>query len=350
MHDINSLYTKMFNSKYNSKGHLFEARFKTNFADKDAYLLPLVRHMHRNPKRERMVYDPKEYPYSSLTKYLDGQKREEPDMKDEIEEVFGKLKGREADFENYCKVVSRQDVADMKKTLKKRILGTKDFSDMVKGVIEKSANRNEKAKLIRKSFRAYVAMGVAAFVMVLGIAGFLGQQALTLKTEYDKTLATYDSTIKMLKSERDKAIMANKSAEEYAWKIRVAEEALSDLKSDREAAKKRQMELDGYQWNIGLKEIGGQGRENDVIVFTSLRVKSERLNRDGFIGTQYSKRVKRGKMVWETIQRNGKGESASWKGEWDGNVMRGVMRREYLNGLTRDYSFTSMGARMPIGR
>ena len=88
MHDINSLYTKKFNSRYNRKGHLFQERFKAVIAEKEAHLLQLVRHIHLNPVRMGMVEKPEDYPHSSHNKYLDQDKRSHPDMNREVEEVF----------------------------------------------------------------------------------------------------------------------------------------------------------------------------------------------------------------------------------------------------------------------
>ena len=65
MHDINSLYTKMFNGKYKRKRHLFQSRFKAVIAEKTANLLPLTRHIHRNSSRIGISDDPKDYPFSS---------------------------------------------------------------------------------------------------------------------------------------------------------------------------------------------------------------------------------------------------------------------------------------------
>ena len=101
MHDINSLYTKIFNSQYNRKGHLFQERFKAAFAEKEAYLLPLTRHIHMNPKYSGVAGELRDYPYSSYPQFLDPAKRQYPDMAGEIEEVFEALKGREDEFEKY---------------------------------------------------------------------------------------------------------------------------------------------------------------------------------------------------------------------------------------------------------
>ena len=47
MHDLNSLYTKYFNGRYQKRGHLFESRFRSVLVEKAAYLLAMTRHIHR---------------------------------------------------------------------------------------------------------------------------------------------------------------------------------------------------------------------------------------------------------------------------------------------------------------
>ena len=46
MHDLNSRYTKTYNSRYGKKGHLFQSRFKSILIEKDDYLLRISRYIH----------------------------------------------------------------------------------------------------------------------------------------------------------------------------------------------------------------------------------------------------------------------------------------------------------------
>ncbi len=67
-------YTLYFNRKYNLVGHLFQGRYKAILCDRDAYLLELVRYLHLNPVRSKMVMDPAEYQWSSHRAYLERRK------------------------------------------------------------------------------------------------------------------------------------------------------------------------------------------------------------------------------------------------------------------------------------
>lgn len=353
MHDINSLYTKMFNSKYNSKGHLFEARFKTTLAEKGGNLLDLIRHIHLNPKREKIVYDPKDYPYSSHEKYLDESKRREPDMCSEIEETFKMLKGRETDFAAYVARITKKEQSEIKKRVhKKRVLGSKVFQERMKKMMKKRVYQTSAAMKLERVHGLYSKLAIVAVAGIALLVVFFSKQQAELITEYDKTLVVYDKTVTMLKQEQAKAVRANESAEEYAWKIRVAEKALEDLRQVKKVAIDSARKLDGYLWQIRMRQIGGPKglfQDTDTIIFNAGRVGSANLKREGFQSSNYSKKILRdGKVTWETIQKNPKGDTASWRGEWDGKVMKGVLSKRSAKGIRRDFSFIATSVK--IGR
>jgi len=63
-------YTRYLNARLKRVGHLFEGRFKAYLVDQDRYGLALVRYIHLNPVRARIVQQPAAYPYSSHRAYL----------------------------------------------------------------------------------------------------------------------------------------------------------------------------------------------------------------------------------------------------------------------------------------
>jgi hypothetical protein len=69
---INFTYTQYFNRKYHKVGHLFQGRYKGYLCDKNEYLLTLVRYIHLNPVRAKIVKRPEEYEWSSHREYLTG--------------------------------------------------------------------------------------------------------------------------------------------------------------------------------------------------------------------------------------------------------------------------------------
>ncbi len=75
MQNILFRYTRYWNAKYHNVGHLFQGRYKAILCDKDNYLLELIRYLHLNPVRSKLVNDPDRYPWSSHRAYLEGTGR-----------------------------------------------------------------------------------------------------------------------------------------------------------------------------------------------------------------------------------------------------------------------------------
>ena len=67
---VASQYARSVNKRLNRSGHLFERRYRGNLVNKDAYLLQLLRYIHRNPLTARMVDNLDRYPWSSHRAYL----------------------------------------------------------------------------------------------------------------------------------------------------------------------------------------------------------------------------------------------------------------------------------------
>ena len=68
-------YARLTQAKLRTTGHLFEKRYYPVLVDADEYLLELLRYVHLNPVRARMVRTADEYPWCSHHVYLG--KREE---------------------------------------------------------------------------------------------------------------------------------------------------------------------------------------------------------------------------------------------------------------------------------
>jgi REP element-mobilizing transposase RayT len=74
MRSLGTRYARYFNQKYHKVGHVFQGRFRGMLCDKNSYLLELVRYLHLNPVRARLVALPQDWPWSSMAAYL-GKKR-----------------------------------------------------------------------------------------------------------------------------------------------------------------------------------------------------------------------------------------------------------------------------------
>jgi putative transposase len=73
MQAILQVYAGYFREKYNSVGFTFQNRYKSKFIDKESYLLECARYIERNPIRDKVVNDPLNYPWSSLSFYVGGK-------------------------------------------------------------------------------------------------------------------------------------------------------------------------------------------------------------------------------------------------------------------------------------
>ncbi len=63
-------YTRYFNKRYGKVGHLFQGRYKAILCERENYLMELVRYIHLNPVRAKVVDDPEMYPWIGHLAYL----------------------------------------------------------------------------------------------------------------------------------------------------------------------------------------------------------------------------------------------------------------------------------------
>jgi putative transposase len=71
---ISSSYVFWFNKKHGRCGHLFQERFKSEVVDTNRYFLTVLRYIHQNPVKAKIVRDLVEYQWSSYSEYV-GQAR-----------------------------------------------------------------------------------------------------------------------------------------------------------------------------------------------------------------------------------------------------------------------------------
>jgi REP element-mobilizing transposase RayT len=67
MHRILGLTALSFNDKYQRVGHLFQGRHSAYLVTHERYLQNLVRYIHQNPVRAKLVQRPKDWAWSSCT-------------------------------------------------------------------------------------------------------------------------------------------------------------------------------------------------------------------------------------------------------------------------------------------
>ncbi len=69
MKRIAGSYVYWYNWKYYRKGHLFEDRFRSEPIDDEHYLLTVLRYIHQNPVKAKIVENIDKYKYSSYNEY-----------------------------------------------------------------------------------------------------------------------------------------------------------------------------------------------------------------------------------------------------------------------------------------
>lgn len=70
MQNLSFRYTRYLNARLGRVGHVFQGRFKAFLVDQDRYGLALVRYIHLNPVRAKIVREPGAYRWSSHRTYL----------------------------------------------------------------------------------------------------------------------------------------------------------------------------------------------------------------------------------------------------------------------------------------
>lgn len=69
MKQVGTSYAYRFNRKYDRSGHVFQDRFKSESVENDAYLLTVIRYIHRNPISAGILSKPEDYRWSSCGEY-----------------------------------------------------------------------------------------------------------------------------------------------------------------------------------------------------------------------------------------------------------------------------------------
>lgn len=72
MKRIGTSFAQWFNTKYDRTGHVFQDRFRSECVEDEAYLLTVIRYIHKNPVEAGLVVNPLDYKWSSCRVYCRG--------------------------------------------------------------------------------------------------------------------------------------------------------------------------------------------------------------------------------------------------------------------------------------
>lgn len=73
MRHVNGVYTQRFNRKHKRDGALFRGRYRSIVIQADEYLTQIVKYIHNNPLKAKMVIKLEEYKWSSHLIYIKGK-------------------------------------------------------------------------------------------------------------------------------------------------------------------------------------------------------------------------------------------------------------------------------------
>ena len=314
MHDINSLYTKYFNGRYEKRGHLFESRFRSVLVEKSQHLAAATRLIHRTAP------SPKDYPYSSFDVYVhtpsDGAS---PDMSSEVKEVldFLRHKDNSISYEKYVLEGDLKDIAALGKSLRRgQVLGSEAFQASVKKRVEEHVEELKEAVKPSGPSRTTLFF-IGSFVLVVTAASaYLYVSKAKVEVQYTQLLKEKEREFK------EKTQFENRSPL-----------ALT--------------ELDGTSWRIDSVALpAGISKEtiHDILHFADGSFWSENATKLGFKPARYTMFVRPGSLTtWEAQVNDGRGNTMTWRGDWQGDLMKGVSRNAPAGKEPQVFSFYSVG-------
>jgi hypothetical protein len=146
MQGLQQSYTQYFNRKHHKVGHLFQGRYKAIVCEKDEYLLTLVRYIHLNPIRAKLVQRLDDYPYSGHPEYCGVRVSEAL----ETSRVLNMLGGRQS-YQRFIQEGLRDGHREEYYAVKdQRFLGEERFIEKLKARVdgEPETARSKKAAMI----------------------------------------------------------------------------------------------------------------------------------------------------------------------------------------------------------
>jgi putative transposase len=128
MQGLQQAYTQYFNRRHHKVGHLFQGRYHAIVCDKDEYLLTLVRYIHLNPVRAKMVKKPEQFSYSGHAEYCGSKKAEiiDPSL------VLELLGGRKAYQRFVLDGIGEGHKEEYYEVEDQRFLGAEGFGEKIK--------------------------------------------------------------------------------------------------------------------------------------------------------------------------------------------------------------------------
>jgi len=168
-------YVQWHNNKYGRTGHLFQNRYNSEVVEDDRYLVTVVRYVHRNPLKAKMVKQIADYQWSSYESYLSSYKGISSDIDTQrIHAYFNQIE----DFERFSKEENDDDCLEENSVMKITDSKIHEIVDLDYDWLkfsEMSANqRNEQIKKLHQKTGA----SIRQLARVLGLGKGIIEKAL----------------------------------------------------------------------------------------------------------------------------------------------------------------------------
>jgi len=132
MQGVSQTYTMYVNRRYRTVGHLFQGRYKAILCDKDAYLLGLLKYLHHNPVRARIVERVDAYTWSSHHAYTGKNNPLSLVDTDQVLRLFSERKSRaRSKYREFMADQDTLDKANVYATIDQRLQGDDEFVERV---------------------------------------------------------------------------------------------------------------------------------------------------------------------------------------------------------------------------
>lgn len=358
MQKVTPLYTKYYNGKYDRKGHLFQKRFRSVIVEKEPYGARLTRFLHLLPVRAGAAQDFREYPYTSYAAFAGHPDAFAPDLSDEVREVLKDFPAgiiKENPYERFMLSADAGETEFFHKRLSRgAFLGSDDFVSTVKEQMAKQLHNDAAAAALplppvtghALTKRLWVLSGGLMLLVIVSVyAVSLNLNAQAFLSRVNATPATARDTGKAL---LDTLIVSAPGPVEAA--VPVLARALPEEAATEAGIKNvspARPDLSGTTWTLELipaSVSGGTTSIKDKIQFTGKSFESHYFRSRGFLSTHYTVTIQdNGMITWKTIQKNPDGEMVSWRGDWQGDRMEGMLSYHPAGNSPQDFSFMSRG-------
>ncbi len=378
MQKLTPQYTKYYNSRYERKGPLFPKRFRSIIVEKASYLTRLTRFVHLIPLDAGLVRDFKEYPYTSYAVFTHESGTGSGfaiDLKNEVQEILQDFSSGMSG-NSYERFVSAADSHELeflnKKLYRGAFLGSEEFVREVKERMQEQMKNDAVTEFSHGAVAAAVPYFMTkrlwalsgALMLAIMVSGYslywnLNARFSSLQANItagstssplSRTIAaprvvsipqdTAEPSISLAQLTPQVPLMAGQAAAPVSYGS-VKDVVL--FKPD----------LNDTTWDLQLmpaSELGDETPIKDKIRFTGRSFESYYFKSRGFSSTRYTAIIQNnGTITWETIQRNPEGETVSWRGDWQGDRMEGMLSYQPAETSPadagagpRDFSFVSV--------